>query len=190
MRIEKVPHGVSVRIEPAEPLAGAPYRQGEPGPGRLTIERRWSDTMDAGGVGGLLAIWGVVALWLVVIDPDPSAWYVALTLVMFGLALLTSYIFVAIKWNTTTFIIDAARLTVRHAPIPMPRNREIPRSDLGEVFYRIIENPDDEWSGDTFALIARLRSGEELELMGRPAGFDVYVFVAEQLSGYLERTRP
>lgn len=199
---ERIPRGVTVRIEPGASVAGGPYR-GRPEPGRLIIERRWRDTelvpgRDALAAGLACVAVGLLASWL---EPEGSGIVVGLFALGLGLfvpsAIVVVYAFLAIRRNTTKYTLDTERLTVRHGPMAVLGNRVIARADIAAIEYEFSEAPieyefieasNKTWSGSA-VLVARLHSGKRVKLMKRPTEFQLYKFIAHQLSAHLDRLR-
>lgn len=186
MSVTELPQGMSVRIEGAKLATDDAYRRGEPDPGRLVIEYRWRDTEDLHAqVIGCIFFWVVVGvLALVLAGPNPSWFAFPLWLLILALAVMVSWVVAMSVWNRTTITVDGERLLVRHGRFSISPTRQISRRDLDEVYSRGVTD------AQLYALFARLRSGDEVAIMAYLVEPQLCQIAAEQITAYLERTRP
>jgi hypothetical protein len=188
------PRGISVRIEGVKPSLDDAYRRSEPELGRLIIEYRWRDDVGTknlvGQVIGCASAWVLVGVvFLHVLFGADSNWQaLPVCLILFTVMVMVSYPLVASIWNSTTVTVDAERLVACHGPISFVANREIARRDFAELYCKKTELSGNKSPSHSFALVARLRSGTEVEIMGHLGDPEPCLFAAQQISAYLKRT--
>jgi len=100
--------------------------------------------------------------------------------------LLGPYYLLASYKNQTTISVTNKTLSIKHAPIPWIGNRDIPSSNLAQLYVRqgkrvgTIFNPR-----YLYDLRAKLKNGRDINLVGNLASKEVGHFLEKQIESYL-----
>ena len=100
--------------------------------------------------------------------------------------LLGPYYLLASYKNKTTIVLTNKTLSIKHVPIPWLGNRNMPASNLVQLYVRqgkrtgTIFNPS-----YLYDLRAKLKNGREINLVGNLASKEVGHFLEQQIESYL-----
>ncbi|QDU39478.1 hypothetical protein Mal4_38230 [Maioricimonas rarisocia] len=100
-----------------------------------------------------------------------------------GLGLL--YACLLMLFNQTIIRISYGNMSIHHGPIPAPGNRTIPVDDIDQLYIKHKRSQGKNGTSHQYPLLARLKSGQEVNLLPRHSELDVSRAVEHLVESHL-----
>lgn len=162
------------------------FRLEDSGGGRR-VRWRWVSPRAVGTFVFILlwdAILAVVLRYAIPADPPPSALAALLALAAFGAGV--TYAGVAYLVNRTSVHVDAARVSVRHGPLPWPGARDVLKADIDRAFGEKHAQLDDDGGFEpnvTYKVVLLLKGGARRVLVSGLRAAEQALFIEQLIRG-------
>jgi hypothetical protein len=184
-----------LRANPGAPVALPDGFQLDDDPMERRLSWRWFSWHAMRGIlfAAIFSVPFAFVLYAYVNSPDKSwpAPVLAITLLLALPAAAIIYGWLAYLINRTTVLVDAARVTVRHGPLPWLGARDVARADIeGVVSERVINDSSDSSDGTIFLpreiyrVKLMLKNGKTVSLVNGLRAPEQALFIEQQIGDY------
>lgn len=154
----------------------------------LEIGLRWFDIQSSNMVLLIfIVIWDIIGIKFLM-DIFSRGHFADLMIFFcsFGIIpMLLTYIGVTILVNSTVFFVDLQSISIRHKPLFWPGNRNIPSSDIVQLYCKVDNNRQINHCS-TYCLKARLKNRQEVGLLYWLESPEYALFIEKEIEKYLE----